>query len=315
MLAASLNPADDYLTQLGVVSRLIAPLPATPGQDFCGRVVATGAAVDSFAIGDLVFGKLMPQQHGALGEFVCTKAEGIARVWVPGDGVFVTAEMEEAAAAVGTAGLTAYQAIVPFVQEGKRGQRVFVHGGAGGVGTFAVQIAKVMGCHVTVSAVAEKHDKCREIGADECVDYKSVNVIEYLKGVGQVFDLVVDNVGEPAEMYREADAFLKDDGRFVQVGARPSVASAWSLASRLLTPGFLGGGRRRYSLISTKLSQDELVRIGEWMKEGKVKAVVDSVFEYEDVPKAFERLKSGDVVGKVVVRVSRSDATDGNGES
>ncbi|KAI1496978.1 hypothetical protein F5X99DRAFT_398378 [Biscogniauxia marginata] len=224
--------------------------------------------------------------------------------------------MEEASC-IGTAGLTAYQSIAPYVRPGA-GDRVFINGGSGGTGTFGIQVAKALGCHVTASCSGPNVALCRSLGADAVIDYTREDVCAVLAssssssssdpGSGaRAFRLVVDNVGvSPPDLYSAADRFLDpEEGRFVQVGGEPTLAGLRVAASRALLPAFLGGGRRRWEFIVTRNDAEDLAQLGRWVREGKLKPVVDEVFGFEDVPKAFEKLKTKRARGKIVVRVSK----------
>ncbi|KAL2267869.1 hypothetical protein VTJ83DRAFT_5146 [Remersonia thermophila] len=293
VLAASLNPADHKVAELGVLSKLAVRHPATPGMDFCGRVVQTTSTVDNFAIGDLVFGNLGVTQHGTLAEYIVVPTKACAHV---PDGVSV-----EDAAATPVAGLTEYEAISPHV---KPGDKIFINGGSGGTGTFGVQIAKALGCHVTTTCSPGKIDLCRSLGADDIINYTATDVAETLRARGQVFSLVVDNVGLPENLYKAADDFLLPQGLFVQVGAPLSLATAKSIMSRSLLPSFLGGGQRRYQLFTPQNKQEHLQQLARWLAEKKIRAVIDHVYDMEHAPKAFEVLKLGKNAGKIVVRIA-----------
>lgn len=138
--AASLNPVDYKLAELPVVGRMAIPKPATPGLDFAGVIVKTGSG-SGLKIGQRVFGKLEPkQQHGTLGEYIIGSKEGT--VPLP-EGISF-----EEGATMGVCGLVTYQCLVKNV---KKGDRVLINGGSGGTGTFAVQIAKALGCEVVTT--------------------------------------------------------------------------------------------------------------------------------------------------------------------
>jgi NADPH:quinone reductase-like Zn-dependent oxidoreductase len=142
---AALNPVDYKIAELPIVGRMAIPKPATPGLDFSGRVVEVGSDCN-VKVGQMVFGKLEPkQQFGTLGEYIISSKAGTAPI---PDGVSV-----EDAATIGVCGLVTYQCLAPNV---KAGDHVFVNGGSGGTGTFAVQIAKSLGCHVTTTCSGKK---------------------------------------------------------------------------------------------------------------------------------------------------------------
>ncbi|KAF2117011.1 hypothetical protein BDV96DRAFT_611614 [Lophiotrema nucula] len=290
----ALNPADYKVPELGMVSKLVVPSPSIPGMDFCGKVVELGAKVDWASVGETVFGSMISKiGQGSLGQYVAINKENCA---VLPEGVAI-----DDAAGIGCVGLTAYQSIQPYVKDG---DKVFINGGSGGTGVWSIQIAKTLGCHVTTSCSTANVDLCKHLGADEVLDYKSVDLVQSLKEKGQVFSLVVDNVGSPSNLYQASHNFLKPQGRFVQVGMGLGFGAARQLASSLLIPGFLGGGKRPYSVTLVKTRSDELSKLGTWVKEGKVKAITDSSFEYDEAPKAFEKLKTGRAKGKIVIHVS-----------
>lgn len=295
--SASLNPVDYKLPEVGMLARLAVSTPAAPGLDFSGTIAEVGdnvKAADAFRVGEKVFGRVPPQQYGALAEFIAVKSSEIASL---PEGV-----SEGDASAVGTAGLTAYQSIAPYV---KTGDKVFINGGSGGTGTFGIQIAKALGCHVTTTCSSKNVELVKRLGADEVIDYTNANVTEVMKSKGQIFNHAVDNVGRPADLYKAADQYLVPEGKFVQVGAEVSVSAMSSLASRSLVPSFLGGGKRSFQVMACQTKHDDLVHIGKLMQEGKVKAIIDETFEYKDAPRAFEKLKTGRSRGNIVVNVSK----------
>jgi alkaline phosphatase D len=204
-------------------------------------------------------------------------------------------------------GLTEIQAIKPNV---KPGDKVFINGGSGGTGAYGIQIAKALGCHVTTTCSTGNVKLCESLGADEVIDYKTSNIVEALAAKGPVFQLAVDNVGAPADLYKRSASYLTPTGKFVQVGATPNLGSLAQITSNFLVPGFLGGGKRPYQLLMTKASADDLNQLGTWLKEGKVRAVLDEVFEWEDAPRAFEKLKTGRSKGKIVIHVKQVSGKD-----
>ena len=205
------------------------------------------------------------------------------------------------AASIGVAGVTAYQSIVPHV---KKGDSVFINGGSGGCGVFGIQIAKAVGCYVATSCSTANVELCRSLGADEVVDYKKGSVVEALKASGVKFDHVVDNVGATMELYWHSHEFTKPEAQYIMVGGGPGVGSTTERFKAKTLPSFLGGGKRNYSGFWPEAKLEDLGQIGTWMKEGKVKAVIDENFPFEDAQKAFSKLKTGRVRGKIVVDVA-----------
>jgi NADPH:quinone reductase-like Zn-dependent oxidoreductase len=168
-----------------------------------------------------------------------------------------------------------------------------------------IQIAKVLGCHVTTSCSTANIDLCKSLGADEVLDYKSADILEQLSKIGPTFDLAIDNVGTPANLYKQSHNFLVPTGKFVQIGLGVSLGSAQQLVGNLLIPAFLGGGKRKYEVLVVGRSSEDLAQLGAWMKEGKIRNVIDSTYEFDDAPNAFIRLKTGRAKGKIVVHVKK----------
>lgn len=290
VISASINPADYKIPEMGPLGKMITTTPASPGMDFCGRVVAVGASVSEFQPDQLVYGCLgKPSQFGSLGEYIVGRTNEIAALPAGVDPDHV--------AAVGVAGQTAYQSIAPYVSTG---DKVFINGGSGGCGMFAIQVAKLLGCHVTTTCSARNVQFCKDLGADEVIDYTSENVADVLKRHGQVYSHAIDHIGSPDNLYSESHHFLLPGKTFVQVGA----ASIGTYADRLVRPGFLGGGKRKYSIFLFKNTRDDLVRIGEWIQQGKIKVAIDSIFEFDDAVKALEKLRSGRSRGKIIIHVA-----------
>jgi NADPH:quinone reductase-like Zn-dependent oxidoreductase len=294
ILATSLNPVDYKPAEVAILRRLLYAKVATPGLDYTGCIV-TPAAGSSFKPGQLVFGVVAktPFAGGTLAEF-CTAESGTTLALPEG-----VSPVD--ASTVGVAGVTAYQSITQHV---KKGDKVFINGGSGGCGVFGIQIAKAVGCYVATSCSTANVELCRSLGADEVVDYKKGDVVEALIASGKKFDHVVDNVGADMELYWRCHEFTTPEAAFVMVAGGPGVGSAFERLRAKRLPTFLGGGKRRYLGFWPELKIEDLGQIMEWMKEGKVRAVVDEMFKFEDAPKAFAKLKTGRAKGKVVVDVA-----------
>ncbi|KAL8850511.1 MAG: hypothetical protein Q9221_004559 [Calogaya cf. arnoldii] len=294
--AAALNPVDYKPAEIPGVLRFAIAKPATPGIDFAGTIVRP-ASDSPLKAGQLIFGACgtNPVAGGALREF---SISGIKSAVAIPEGVDPID-----AATVGVAGLTAYQSIVPHV---KNGDKIFINGGSGGTGIFGIQIAKAVGCHVTTTCSTANVDLCRELGADEVVDYKKEGVLDALlfKAKGQKYDHAVDNVGSDEQLALRCHEFMRSDGTMVIVGGDPTWTSVGQTLKRKILPGFLGGVKGNVVGFWPDQKPEDLQQIVEWMKEGKVKAVLDSKFPFEEAPKAFEKLRTGRARGKIVVDVA-----------
>lgn len=300
VIACALNPVDHKVVEIPVVGGFVVKTPSSPGIDFAGRVVATGANTNKVASDDLRPGQLVfcmlggPTQYGPLGEYTVVSREGCVPLPSGVDPVD--------ASGIGVAGSTAYQCIVP---KAKKGDNVFINGGSGGTGTFGIQIAKAIGCDVTTTCSTANVELCKSLGADEVIDYKKQDIVEALKKSGKKYDLVVDNVGHDTSLYWRCHEYTSSGAQYVQVGAPSALLGFAGIAKMMVWPTLLGGGKRPYQFLGAKTKYEDLKQIGQWMQEGKVKAIIDQKFAFEDAPKAFEKLKTGRAKGKVVVEVAQ----------
>lgn len=289
--AASVNIADWYaVTGRPLIARgsmgLRRPKETRIGVDYSGVIEAVGGDVTDFEAGDEVFGG----RTGACGEYVVAKADR-AIVTKPATVTF------EHAAAVGVAATTALQAIR---DQGKlqEGQRVLVHGASGGVGTYALQIAKALGGEVTAVCGPRGVEIARALGADRVVDHTQEDVT---RSDGR-FDLAVDIAG--TRSFRELRRVLAPDATLVVVGGKR--------ASRLLGPlGHVAGCKfgaifasQRATFFIAKLNKADMETLRELLDAGKLTSVVDDVFPFERVADALEHMGAGHPRGKIVVTVA-----------
>jgi NADPH:quinone reductase-like Zn-dependent oxidoreductase len=305
VIAAGLNPVDFKFAEIPWLGRLIVGSPSTPAMDFAGRVVATGhntkkSATADLKPGQLVFGRLdIPSKFGTLAEYTIAPRKGCVALppcVSPVDAVCST-----------SVALTAYQSIVHRMKY-HAGKRVFINGGSGGCGTFGIQIAKAMGCHVVTSCSTPNIDLCRSLGADVVIDYKDSDLVAELKSM-QPFDLVVDNVGIPTDLYWVAPSFTNPGAPYVQVGAL-AVTPAFILGNffKARWPGWLGGGKRPWEFMHIQNNVQDYAQLGQWMQEGKLRAIVDQVFDMEDKGpvKAYQKLRTGRARGKIIVKIEKT---------
>ncbi|KAI8712994.1 PKS-ER domain-containing protein [Fusarium sp. LHS14.1] len=293
VITAGVNPVEYKLPEALLYGKFMVQPPASPGLDFCGRIKAVNNTDESLKEGQLVFGALSITskfpKFGTLGQLIVAPVSQLTAL--------PAGVAPDDAAAVGTAGMTAYQSLPHDLI--KPGTKIFINGGSGGVGSFTVQFAKALGATVTTTCSTANVELCRSLGADEVIDYRKLDVMIELKK-GQIFDLAIDNAGTPPGMYEQSQHFLKPDGTFLQVAMQSSLSG---MLRRSLLPSFLGGGKRQYRLVRVNVNQKDLQQIGKWMAEAKVRAVIDQKFEWKDAPKAYENLRLGRTVGKIVVHV------------
>ncbi|KAF4970224.1 hypothetical protein FSARC_2689 [Fusarium sarcochroum] len=294
--SAALNHADHRIPALPL-ARLMITMPKTPGVDLSGRVMSVAPNVTGVQTGDHVIARLDPMKApGSLSEYVVINKGA----WTP---IAKDVNLDQAAGATTTA-LAAYQALKGRVSQG---DKVFINGGSGGVGTFAIQIAKMFGCHVTVACSTSKIALCKDLGADEIIDYRTSSVTEHLIKTGQVFKLVIDNVANsPLNLPQACEQYLTPDGRYVYMNADMSLAFMKNLIRGTALPTFLGGYRRQFELFVTKDNVDDMAHIANWVAEKKIKTVVDKAFPFEATTEAYERLIQGSATGKIIVQIDKT---------
>lgn len=266
---ASVNPVDWKLQRAGRLR-----FPAIPGGDFAGEIIATGAAVTSFACGDLVAGIVDQRERGgSYAEYVTVPVSEIVRK----PAAFSMAE----AAAYPTVAVAAWRYLVQAAAV-RPGERVLVHGGAGGVGSLVVQIAKAQGAYVIATASAGNHDYLRQIGADESIDYRAVRFEDVVRNV----DIVVDTVG--GETLLRSERVLRDGGRLVTlVGSVPAQICAPGRIVCPATPPW-----------NVKQGLDAVASL---IEAGKLRINIDRTYPLDAIAEAQRHNLSGRTRGKVTV--------------
>ncbi|MES1929029.1 alcohol dehydrogenase [Salinisphaera dokdonensis CL-ES53] len=278
--AASVNPKDWKLNLS--LARAAPPVgrrfvPPLFGDDLSGEVVEVGANVDGFEVGDRVYGMDMRLRTASLAEYAVIDQRRIAHM--PANATFAEA------AAVPLAGQTALQALR------KGGSSVLIIGASGGVGTYAVQIAKQLGCHVTGVCSTRNIDLVRSLGADAVIDYTAGDYRQPKGPHARAFDLVFDVTS--FETPASCAALLAPDGYFVS-----TMGHARGMAGTLLAR------RRNASLIRVESWTADLETIGHWMAAGAVCSVIDSTFGLAETQQAYDRSRTGRARGKIVIEVA-----------
>ena len=261
------------------------PKVKTLGFDVAGRVEAVGKRVTQFRPGDEVFGDISECGFGAFAEYVCVPVEALALK--PATVSF------EAAAAVPAAAVTALQGLRDWGQLQPQ-QSVLVNGASGGVGTFAVQIANLLGAKVTAVCSASKMDRVRSLNPDNIIDYTQTDPTQ----TGHLYDLILD-----AAAYRSVfDYFpaLTPEGTYVLVGG----SMRHLLQAMLVSLWFKEPQRRKVKCFIAKPNPDDLKVVGDLLADGKIVPVVDRVYSLSQVPEAIRQLEQRQVRGKVVIRLA-----------
>ena len=291
--AASVNPYDWHFVEgtpkimrmMGVGLRK--PKHTRLGVDFAGTVEAVGKNVTQFKPGDDVFGG----KGGAFAEYVCRRAEGAVAL-KPANITF------EQAASVNIAGITALQGLR---DKGKvqPGQKVLINGASGGVGTFAVQIAKSFGADVTGVCSTRNVDLVRSLGADHVIDYTKE---DFAKGE-QRYDVILDNV--PNHSLSECRQILNPNGKYVMIGGGGPNDNRWigpfgRVIHTLILSPFIN---QKMGMMMADANQNDLTILGDMMQSGKLKPVIDRTYKLDQVPDAIRYLEEGHARGKVVINV------------
>lgn len=273
--AASINPVDSMI-RLGYMAKM-APLsfPATLGTDVAGVVVEVGSGAGDFKKGDKVFGmaSLLAGASGAFAQYATVPAGLLARI--PAGLDFTQA------AALPLTGVSALEVIDEKLKAGK-GSRILIHGGAGGIGTIAIQLAKHRGAFVATTVFGDAVDYVRELGAGTVIDFQKEAFEKVLSGYDFVFDTV------PGETYKKSFAVLKRGGTIISMLEQPDA----ELAAKY-------GVTALYQM--TQVTTARLNSLAELVKNKTVTVHVDRVFPVEKVKEAFLAREGGKVRGKVVL--------------
>ena len=297
--AASINPVD-FKIRDGKVKLLVKyKMPLILGNDFSGVVAKVGAKVTRFKAGDEIYARPRKSKIGTFAEYIAIHEDDIALK--PKNLSF------EEAASIPLVGLTTYQALIDILQL-QKGQKILIHAGAGGVGTFAIQLAKLMGAIVATTASEAGTNLVKSLGADEIINYRTEKFEEILEN----YDAVFDTLG--GEILEKSFKVIKNEGKIVSVSGLPNARFGkeygsgffktllFSIASHKLTV-LEKKHNVQYSFLFMKPSGDQLRKIANFIETGKIKPIIDRVFAFEDAQKAMEYAESGRAKGKIILKI------------
>lgn len=297
--AAGLNPIDTMIPKGTFKPFLRFQLPATLGSDLAGVVVEVGSRVTRFKPGDAVFASIFDLGSGALAEFAVVP-ENVAAL-KPANLDFVQA------ASIPMVGLTSWQALKVRAHL-KPGQKTFIPAGSGGIGTFAIQLAKHLGAKVGTTTSSANVDLVRSLGADEVIDYKKQQFEDVLRD----YDVVLGTI--KGDTIEKSLRVLKPNGCVVSLVGPPDAAFGRARGMNffmvfvfwLLSRKIVRHARKRnieYSFLFVHPDGGQLESIGELLKVGNIRPVVDRVFPLEQAKEALAYLEKGRARGKVVVQI------------
>ncbi|WP_010651699.1 NADP-dependent oxidoreductase [Oceanobacillus massiliensis] len=275
--ATSINPIDWKLREGHLQEMLPFEFPIILGWDAAGIITETGKNVSEFKVGDRVFARPATTRQGTYAEFVPVDQNLLAKM--PENMGF------EEAASIPLAGLTAWQCLVDFCKI-KKGDKVLIHAGAGGVGTFAIQIAKYFGAYVATTASEENEETLKSLGADQVIHYKT----EAFETVVRDFDIVLDSIG--GEVQAKSFQVLKENGRLVSIAQPPSEEN---LERYKVKAGFLW----------LEPKGEQLQELADIYNQGKLKPVIGKVFPFSEssLQEAHALSETHHAHGKIVIRM------------
>lgn len=281
--------------------KLILPYktPLILGHDVAGVVVKTGASVRKFKVGDEVYARPADYRIGTFAEFIAMHENDVA--------IKPKNLTMEEAASIPLVGLTAWQALIEKANL-KKGQKVFIQAGSGGVGTFAIQLAKQLGATVATTTSTTNIDLVKSLGADIVIDYKKDDFEKKLKN----YDVVLNS--QDGKTLEKSMRVLKPGGKIISISGPPDpdfakeIGSSWfvKLIMRLLSAGIRKKAKRLnvgFSFLFMKANGSQLGEITSLIDSGIIHPVIDKVFPFEATNEAMTYVENGRAKGKVVIKV------------
>ncbi|MEQ8547593.1 MAG: NADP-dependent oxidoreductase [Cyclobacteriaceae bacterium] len=288
--ASSLNPIDYKIVDGKLKDMLTLNLPVTIGYDLSGLVTEIGADVTDFAIGDEVYSRVPQEQMGTVTAYVAVSSEMVAKK--------PTSISFEEAAGLPLIGLTAIQALGRVGM--KKGDRVLIHAGSGGVGSFAIQYAKAKGAFVYTTTSTKNVDWVKALGADRVIDYKTEDYKEVANGL----DIVFDTLG--GDYTFDAFEIIEEGGKVTSIVGPPDEETAkhmgmtdYQLPEKL--SNLISEKSAVYKLTWMQPNRQQLEEITAMVDNGKIKPVVDKVYAFEKGIEAYQHLATGRAKGKIII--------------
>ena len=291
--AAAINPIDKSIILGNLQGLLPIPLPSTSAYDVSGIVVEVGHEVSDIEIGDLVYSRVPQEQMGTIADYVAVTSAAVSKK--PGNVSF------EEAASIPLAGLTALQSLE--YAGIKENDKVLIHAGSGGVGSFAIQYAKAKGAYVYTTTSTSNVEWVKELGADRVIDYKT----EDYKSIAKDVDIVFDTLGQNYSL--ESFEVVKQGGIVVSVVGPLDEASAkmFGMADYTLPDDLATLSRDKeasYVFIFMHPNGSHLEEIKSLIEDEKIKPIIDKVYPFTDSVEAFLHLASGRAKGKIVIKIN-----------
>ena len=291
--AAAINPIDRSIVLGNLQSLLPLPLPSTLAYDVSGVVVEKGTGVNTFEVGDLVYSRVPQEQMGTLAEYVAVKSNAVSKK--PGNLSF------EEAASIPLAGLTALQTLE--YAGIKENDKVLIHAGSGGVGSLAIQYAKVKGAYVYTTTSTDNVSWVKELGADRVIDYKTEDYKSIVKDADIVFDTLGQHyTSEAFEVIKLGGIVVSIAGVLDEETAKMFGVPDYNLPEELAK--LIHTKEARYKYVFMHPNGAQLNEIKLLIEDERIKPVIDKIYSFADSIDAFTHLDSGRAKGKVVINLS-----------
>jgi len=297
--SASVNQLDSKLKSGEFKLLFPYKFPLILGHDVAGIVVAAGSKVKNFKVGDEVFSRVPDFHIGAFAEFIAIDENFVAPK--PKN-----ISMEEAAS-IPLVGLTVWQAFIEKTNI-KKGQKVFIQAGSGGVGTFAIQLAKHLGAFVATTTSEKNFELVKELGADVAIDYKTQDFENILKD----YDLVLNS--QDQKTLEKSLRILKPGGKLISISGPPDKDFAKEIRLNFLMKFIISLLSRKTKKLAKKLNVDysflfmqangnQLIQISKLIEAGIIKPTIDKIFPFEQTNDAINYVESGRAKGKIIIKI------------
>jgi NADPH:quinone reductase-like Zn-dependent oxidoreductase len=273
--AAGVNPIDWKVRSGRLQKNFPVPLPYIPGRDISGTIDAVGSGVSQWKVGEAVIANT---DGGGFAEYAVVAEGDVARK--------PARLSHEEAAGIPVVSLTAWRTLIKAADV-QKDQRVLIHGGAGGVGGIAVQLAHWRGAHVIATASERNHEYLKSIGADEVIDYRTTRFEDAAKNI----DVVLDTVG--GETLARSPIVLRQGGMLLSIAGVPSAQACGE--RKILCP--------KWAAQNPQYAGEELAKVAQLFDSGIIKMTIEAVFPLEEANKALELSETGRARGKIIVKV------------
>jgi alcohol dehydrogenase len=297
--SSSFNPIDFKIVRGDFKAMGKVTFPIGTGRDVSGIIEEIGKNIKKFKKGDKVYSRVNESHVGTMAEYVVSNVKDIALI--PSNLSF------DESASIPLVGLTSYQALEDIAKLSK-GEKILIHAGSGGIGTFAIQLAKHLGAHVTTTTSTKNISFVKGLGADKVIDYTSENYLD----LGAVFDVVFDTLG--GEHTLNSFKVIKNEGRVISISGAIDGATAEQFGLNKFIRMILAFQARKVTRAASKKNAmyrflfmspngEQLKKIAKLYESGEIKPIIDKTYNFSEAIQALEYLSKGHARGKVIVKI------------